>query len=459
MKKIKALLCALFVFSLAFGQTAVSAFSDVPETSVFYDDILYVTENGIMRGSGADTFAPQEVCTRIAVAVALNRMAGSPSPKGDGHFEDIDKDCPCYDAVTWGAETGLLKGVSENSFEPKGSLTREQFVTFLFRYAEFKGAVTEVENTEALSSFNDYADVSDWAVNGFAWAVENGEIYGTEDNRLDPKSEVTREQTAAVIARFMRSLVMSYADFKALPPESQKMAFSSMSGMEIYELVSESDENWPVTAYDLISPSNAKETIVLYDNNGDLHFNLAWPVYGGFEPITIASISELSGTLDVSRDGGDGGYSLTYGKNEDGSYPNDSQRSVPKSSATVRTGTLDVDKYKKAVDTITEAENEDAAVTALVALGYTEEIASRLVSDYGNWFKRDEVSGPDNISDGAKTAGHEVESKYGYYGKTAPWTVGGLSLEGGAGQLSTVFSWGALCASEMIYDTATAEIK
>jgi hypothetical protein len=120
---------------------------------------------------------------------------------------------------------------------------------------------------------------------------------------------------------------------------------------------------------------------------------------------------------------------------------------------------MDVDKYKEAVDVITGAENEDDAVTALADSGYTEEAALRLVTDYGKWFLRDEVSGPDNISDGAKSAGREVEEKYGYYGKTAPWNAGGMSLEGGAGQLNTVFTWGTLCASGIIYDTGTAEIK
>lgn len=459
MKKVKVLLCVLLVFSLTFGQTAVNAFSDVAETSVFYVDICYVNERGIMSGMDADVFAPQQVCTRSAVAVALNRMAGSPKAQGENCFSDIDNNSDYKEAVIWGAEAGLLKGVSEGCFSPEGSLTREQFVTFLFRYAEMRGFVTDDYNIDDLAAFGDFADVSDWAAEGFAWAAGDRIIYGTEDKRLAPKAEVTREQTAAIIARFMRNTSMSYGDFKALTHDEQKAAFASMSGAEIYELVLGSDENWPVTSYDLISPGNAKEAIVLYDNNGDLHFNLSWPVYGGFDPQTIASLGELSGALDVSRDGGDGGCSLTYGKNEDGSYPNDSQRSVPKASATVRTGIFDVDKYKKVVDVITAANDKNAAEAALVALGYTEEIASRLVSDYVKWHLRDEVSGPDNILDGVLLSGKEVESKYGFYGKTAPWTLGGLSLEGGAGQLNTVFTWGTLCETGIIYNTGTAEIK
>ena len=252
---------------------------------------------------------------------------------------------------------------------------------------------------------------------------------------------------------------MTYEEFKSLTTEQQVEAFQKMTGPEIYKLVENSDENWPVTAYDLITPENAKETIVLFENNGDLHFNLAWPHYGGFLPESIASIGDLSGELYVSRDGGDGGYSLSYGRNEDGSYPNDSQRSVPKSSATVRTGTLDVDRYKNAVEIVTNGKSEEDRISGLKDMGFEDEIAKRLISDQAAWLHRDEVSGPDNINDGAKAAGNTVESRYGYYGVTSPWIAGNLKLEGGSGQLETVFSWGTLCESGLIYDLGTAEIK
>ena len=68
------------------------------------------------------------------------------------------------------------------------------------------------------------------------------------------------------------------------------------------------------------------------------------------------------------------------------------------------------------------------------------------------------MCGPDNINDGAVSAGHTVDRKYGYYGTTAPWIAGDLDLEGGGGQLEPVFSWGTLCDSGLISDTGTAEI-
>ena len=252
---------------------------------------------------------------------------------------------------------------------------------------------------------------------------------------------------------------MTYKEFKSLTAEQQMDTFSRMTGQEIYDLVKNSDENWPVTSYDLISPKNAKETIVLYNNNGDLHFNLAWPHYGGFTPESIASMGDLTGKLDVSRDGGDGGHSMSYGRNADGSYPNDSQRSVPKSSAKVRTGILDVDRYKIVAGIVTNGKEEKERLSELMDLGYDSDIAKRFISDQAAWLKRDEVSGPDNIDDGARAAGHTVESRYGYYGTSAPWKVSDLNLVGGGGQLETIFSWGTLCDSGLIGNTGTAEIR
>ena len=125
----------------------------------------------------------------------------------------------------------------------------------------------------------------------------------------------------------------------------------------------------------------------------------------------------------------------------------------------MRTGTLDVDQYNRVLDIVANGESEARRLEALAALGYDEEIAARFLADQAAFPSRDEVSGPDNINDGALSVGHTVESKYGYYGVTAPWIAGDLHLTGGSGQLCTVFSWGTLCASGLIYDTGTAEIN
>ncbi|MCR4924980.1 MAG: hypothetical protein K5917_01685 [Clostridiales bacterium] len=251
---------------------------------------------------------------------------------------------------------------------------------------------------------------------------------------------------------------ITYESFKLLSNEEKKTTFANMTGKEIYDLVNNSDENWPVTSYDLITPDNAKEMIILVDNNGDLHFNLDWPHYGGYIPSTIASVADLAGCIDISRDGGDGGYCMSIGKNDDGSYPNNDKRSVPKTSATVKTGILDIDNYKAVVDVVVSGESKETRITKLCTMGYTQEIAEKFIKDQEAWLTRDEVSGPDNIADGVKLAGNTIDGRYGYYGKTAPWNAGNLNLSGGSRQINTVFSWGTLRDSGLMTNVGTAEI-
>ncbi|MBR4720251.1 MAG: S-layer homology domain-containing protein [Clostridia bacterium] len=436
--------------------TPFDRFTDVNKNGWYSGAVQWAVDNGLMYGVSDDEFAPDNSATRAMIVTMLWRFAGKPAATVASNFADVDDDAWYEDAVAWANSVGIVSGISETAFSPDTPVTREQLSAILYRYAQkagkgFTGAWAFPLN------FKDAADVSEYAYEPLCWMTMNGIVSGMEDGTLAPGANATRAQIATLFRRFAVNS-LSYEDFKKLDNEQQKQTFAEMTGTEIYELVKNSDENWPVTAYDLISPENAKETIVLYDNNG-LHFNLAWPVYGGFLAESIASIEELSGKLDVSRDGGDGGYSMSYGKNKDGSYPSDSQRSVPKTSATVRTGVLDVDQYKKVVKTVVSGKSDKDRINELTALGYTEEIAARFLSDQAAWLLRDEISGPDNIADGAKMAGHDVKSEYGYYGTTAPWVCGDLNLVGGGGQLSTVFSWGTLCASGLISDTGTAEIK
>ena len=181
---------------------------------------------------------------------------------------------------------------------------------------------------------------------------------------------------------------------------------------------------------------------------------------------TIASIKDLCGTVDVSRDGGDGGYTMCFGRNEDGTLANNSQRSIPKSTATVRTGLLDIDRYKQAVDVITgEAferdtteETDNARIVGLQELGFTEEDAISLMSDFNAWLMRPEIMGENSIAEGAESVGHQIEKRYGYYGKTASWKVSDLELVGGSDQMNTVFSWGTLNSSGLIIEAGTETI-
>ena len=204
----------------------------------------------------------------------------------------------------------------------------------------------------------------------------------------------------------------AYNEFKKLSDDSKVLTFNSLNSEEIYNIVKNSPESWAVEGYDLITSHNAKYFIKLTTNSiGEKTFNLDWPYYGGYEPDTIASIGELSGKIPVSRDGGDGGFTMGYGKNADGTYANNSERSIPKSSAKVNTGTFDVDVYKDTVDIVISGKSDFCKLQKLVKMGFSNKNAAKMISDYESWRTRIEIIGENNISDGVEIAGNNVTSK------------------------------------------------
>ena len=62
-----------------------SPFTDVQETSPYYDAILWAAETGVTNGTSASTFSPDAPCTRAQLAVFLWRAAGEPKTPPGGH--------------------------------------------------------------------------------------------------------------------------------------------------------------------------------------------------------------------------------------------------------------------------------------------------------------------------------------------------------------------------------------
>ena len=98
-----------------------------------YDAILWAVENGITNGTSKDTFSPTDTCTREQIVTFLWRYEGMPEPTSTVNpFSDVTEGYS-YKAILWAVENGITKGMTATTFEPDGTCTRAQIVTFLFR--------------------------------------------------------------------------------------------------------------------------------------------------------------------------------------------------------------------------------------------------------------------------------------------------------------------------------------
>jgi len=176
-------------------------FTDVSESDWFCSDVMYVYEKGLMQGTAPDKFSPELTTTRGMIVTILWRLEGEPDENYTGELSDIAKDMYYAPAVDWAAANGILSGYGDGKFGADDPITREQMATILWRYAKYKGVDVSVgENTNILS-YNDFTDLSEYAISAMQWACGAGIISGY-DGYLTPGDSAIRGQVAAILHRY-----------------------------------------------------------------------------------------------------------------------------------------------------------------------------------------------------------------------------------------------------------------
>lgn len=178
----------------------VLPFEDVKEGDWFYDAVKEVYLEGTMNGASDTKFDPNAELTRGQFVTVLYRMDGAAEVEYDGRFTDVDGSLYYADAIMWASENKITTGTSATTFDPEAKVTRQQMVTFLYRYiSDYKGE--EVSKDADLSAYTDAKDIAPYAADAFAWAVANGVISGTSETTLSPEKAASRAMCAAIIAR------------------------------------------------------------------------------------------------------------------------------------------------------------------------------------------------------------------------------------------------------------------
>lgn len=180
----------------------MTPFNDLDKSLWYHDGVHWALENGVMKGVGNNLFDPNGTTSRAMIVTMLYRMEGDPEATSEMPFDDVPADTWYTDAVAWAEANGIVNGVGNNKFAPNTDLTREQLVTILQRYANYKGIDTSAGEQKPLKAFDDTRDISDWAVKSMRWAVDAGIINGTGNGKISPKTDASRAQVATMLMRY-----------------------------------------------------------------------------------------------------------------------------------------------------------------------------------------------------------------------------------------------------------------
>ena len=178
----------------------MSGYTDLNMGEWYHDGIHYCLDEGLMDGVDAGMFAPNATTSRAMIVTILWRLQGSPEVEATETFTDVSPDAWYAKAIAWAVAEGVADGYGEGLFGPNDAITREQLAAMLWRYA------ARPESEGGLSAFADGAETSAWAQQAVSWAVSLGLINGVDSDRLDPKGQATRAQTATILMRFAQSM-------------------------------------------------------------------------------------------------------------------------------------------------------------------------------------------------------------------------------------------------------------
>ena len=190
------------------GKNCPSAkFTDMNYAKWYHLHVDYCVENGLIYGTSETTFSPNMDITRGMIVSILYRLSGEKAGSADVEamtFTDVDPEKYYAKAIAWAQMNGVVYGTSATTFEPEEPITREEMVAILCRYAKHMGY--DVSASADLAAYPDADNVKAWAKAPISWAVAEGLFYGAKTStgvyKINPNGLTTRAEAASFIYRF-----------------------------------------------------------------------------------------------------------------------------------------------------------------------------------------------------------------------------------------------------------------
>ena len=181
-------------------------FKDVIPGDPYYGSVWYANNHDplLMNGVSADSFDPKGNLTRAAIVTVLYRLEGSPATAAASEFNDVPANQWYSDAVAWAVKYGITNGYGDGRFGPDDPITREQLAVFLYRYAKSRNIIVPAYG-KLLQS--DASKIDSWALDAMTWAYSKGIIEEVE-GMLAPVDKALRHMIATALTRFCVSYSM-----------------------------------------------------------------------------------------------------------------------------------------------------------------------------------------------------------------------------------------------------------
>lgn len=170
------------------------------------DAINFMAGCGVLHGKSEGIFAPNDSITRAEFAktvVILLELDDDMAIAGRD-FKDVDKSKWYHEYIQIAFKHGIIEGRDEETFSPDDLITRQEMAVMAARIMELMNKaeiLLPLQVKEIIESYDDGAQVADWAETEMVLAIKNKIIRGKGENRLAPEDNATRAEAVVILKR------------------------------------------------------------------------------------------------------------------------------------------------------------------------------------------------------------------------------------------------------------------
>ena len=163
-----------------------------------------LAERGIITGKSENLFEPDATMTRAEFAAIVTRGLGLPE-RTVTVFTDVETAAWFARAVGTAYYYEIITGTSATTFNPSGTITRQEAAVMVARAGRLCGIDTDLNDREILNilaQFGDYRTAAYWAQEALAFCYREG-ILDESEFYIQPLAEITRGEIAEMLYQLL----------------------------------------------------------------------------------------------------------------------------------------------------------------------------------------------------------------------------------------------------------------
>ena len=168
------------------------AFSDVPSSAWYYNNVMQAAAAGIVSGYPDGTFKPGNSVSRD-FAIMLTQMLGvSNDGTAVSPFIDVDDDDYGVVSIAYCKAHNIISGYDDGTFKPDATITRQEAASMIVKAMGVSKASDEL--------YPDDSTIAGWAKDAVYKAKAAGLMKGyEEDGTFRPTGKITRAEAASIM--------------------------------------------------------------------------------------------------------------------------------------------------------------------------------------------------------------------------------------------------------------------